>query len=97
MIDFDPKLNRIVCAAILYENGTLIVSPRHFDTVAKNTIELLNPDWNYWRKMKHEQGFVDKFGEFHSRKSAWEIAYAANQIIRHCAGDAGTLFSENLY
>lgn len=97
MIEFDSKLNRIVCAAILYENGTMIVSPRHFDMVAKKMIEQLNPDWSYWRKLKHEQGFVDKFGEFHSRESAWEIAYAADQIVRHCAGDAGKLFSENLY
>ena len=97
MIEFDTKLNRIVCSATLYENGVMILSPRHFDLVAKQMIERLNPDWKYWRNMKQEQGFVDKFGQFQTREQAWEIAYAANQIVRSCAGDAGTLYSENLY
>jgi hypothetical protein len=46
----------------------------------------------------HEQGFIDQYGKFYSRKAAWKIAEKEGQIIRRCGGDEdGTLWSENLY
>lgn len=94
---FNPNQNRIVCAANLYGDGTLIVGARHFDNVMRNTMEKINPDWSFWKKLGHEQGFIDKFGNFHSREQAHKIAEEANQIVRRCGGDEEELFSENLY
>ncbi len=87
---------RIVCAANLYDDGTLIVGARHFDSTMRRIIESINPDWHHWRSIGHEQGFIDQHGKFYSREDAWEIAFDNGQIIRDCGCD-GTLFSENLY
>lgn len=51
-------------------------------------------DWSW------DAGFIDQFGNFHTRTEAWKIAEAAGQIFRRCGGDTvngGTLYSENLY
>lgn len=87
---------RIVCAANLYQDGTIIVGARHFDSIMRKTIEAINADWNHWRHMTHEQGFIDQHGKFYSREDAWDIAKENGQIFRDCDVD-GALFSENLY
>lgn len=46
---------------------------------------------------KSEPGFVDNCYQFLTREEAFEVAYAAGQILRRCGGDDGKLFSENLY
>ena len=46
---------------------------------------------------KFDQGFVDKFGNYHSRTSAWYVALNANQIIRQVGSRSAELYSENLY
>lgn len=89
--------NRIVCAAILYNDNTLIVGARHFDVVMRNTMMAINPSIDYWKKLGHVQGFIDKFGNFKTREEAWHIAVEANQIIKRVGGDNNKLFSENLY
>lgn len=90
--------NRIVCAANKYPDGTLILGARHFDGVMHKTLKAyphLNvPDY---RRPTPIQGFIDKYGTFHDRKSAWKIANVAGQIIRRVGGDDGVLYSENLY
>ena len=86
---------RIVCAANMYYDGTLILGVRHFDALMHRTIES-HQDKNF-RKIGHVQGFVDNHGHFHTREEAWEIASAAGQISRRCGGDDGKLFSESLY
>ena len=93
---FNPLINRIVCAANQFSDGTLICSSRHFDQCMKMQLERINPDYSYWRKLGHIQGFIDKFGNFHDRESAYKIAVEANQIVRdhHITGE---LFSEHLY
>lgn len=95
----DRSQNRIVCAANLYSDGTLIIGGRHFDEQMRNTMKLINPDTTYWKSLGHEQqGFMDKRGQFHSREAAWVIAEAAGQIWdRNATHQEGVLFSENLY
>jgi hypothetical protein len=45
-----------------------------------------------------DQGFVDQFGQFLTRKEAWIVAEEQDQIRRLCyANQKGYLFSENLY
>jgi hypothetical protein len=97
MSNRDRTKNRIVCAANQYGDGTIIVGPRHFDETMRTAMQRINPDWNYWKKLGHVQGFIDKFGKFHDREAAWIIAQEANQIWDRCGGDGKELFSENLY
>lgn len=89
---------RIVCAANMLEDGTVIVGVRHFDHLMHNQIE------NYLKAngMKNInssttiQGFVDQLGTFYDREEAYVIAKRANQIIRD-HDKVGKLFSEHLY
>jgi hypothetical protein len=43
-----------------------------------------------------DQGFIDQFGDFLTRREAWEIAKDRGQILRDVS-TPGTLYSENLY
>jgi hypothetical protein len=88
-------MNRIVCAANLYNDGTLIIGARHFDRIMHQTMALI-PNKEF-KKLGHQQGFIDKFGDFKTRQEAFLIAKDAGQIIQRCGGDDGKLFSENLY
>lgn len=44
-----------------------------------------------------DQGFVDQYGNFLSRTTAWKLAKHNNQIIRDTGDANGELYSENLY
>lgn len=86
---------RIVSAACR-KGTTIIASPRHFDSICRRIIEQIeqdNPEWWY----DAEQGFVDQFGNFLTRKEAWVVAVRQNQIIRDHNLCVGTLYSEHLY
>ena len=84
---------RIVCAANRYPDGTVLLGARHWDSwMVQQARALRKPV-----KPAPTQGFIDQFGNFYSREAAWEIAKAADQIVRRCGGDYGILFSENLY
>lgn len=87
---------RIVCAALRNKDGYIICSPRHFDSLAHQQIQLFEK--GAWAGA--EQGFVDQHQNFLTRTEAWKIAEAQGQILRRCGGDTaegGTLYSENLY
>lgn len=88
----DPGKRRIVCAAVLYDDGTMLVGPRHFDAVMIAQSERLLPD-----AKEVEQGFIDQSGTFFDREDSRRIAENAGQIINRCGGDETRLFSENLY
>lgn len=88
---------RIVCAAIRNKrDGSLILGPRHFDSVMRDAIkESKRMTWN-----NADQGFIDQQGKFLTREEAYIVATAAGQIIKQVGGDTvngGTLHSENLY
>jgi len=84
----------IVCSAIRHKNGGgIICGPRHFDSIMNDQIR--NNAYKGWSDS--EQGFVDQFGKFLTRKEARDIAKQKNQIIRRVGGDSQELFSENLY
>jgi hypothetical protein len=89
-----PPRPRIVCAALLYDDNTLVVGPRHYDTVMQAQIAQ-RPKGN-----PPHQGFIDQYGHFLTRKQAWDIACYQRQVIRRVGGDGldkAGLFSENLY
>lgn len=86
---------RVVCAALKSKvTGRIICGARHFDKIMLSQITHSGgrAEWN-----EAEQGFIDQFGAFLSRKEAFEIANNAGQILRRCGGDKGVLYSENLY
>ena len=86
-------IRRVVCAAILFDDDSLIVGPRHFDDTMHDQIAVRG-----LRKTSigHTQGFIDQHAIFMDRKEAYTVAVAANQLIRP-AFQPGILFSENLY
>jgi hypothetical protein len=85
---------RIVSAANKFENGPMLVGARHWDQhmhIQANYMSIKGSE-------PHEQGFIDQYGKFYSRKEAWKIAEQEGQIIRRVGGDSnGVLYSENLY
>ena len=98
---------RIVCAAnrMTMDDGnggqsTIVVAgARHHDGVMNPVIRALIGG-NRDRIMDMEQGFIDQHNQYYSRKEAWVIAEANNQIVKRVGGDgpeAHGLFSENLY
>lgn len=89
------KRQVVVCAAIKDHNGTVVCSPRHFDSVMRDTVDAVTQYDTGNRKW--EQGFVDQHGKFLTREEAWGIALHAGQIINRVDGDGEKLFSENLY
>jgi hypothetical protein len=96
---------RIVCSAIKHKDGAVIVGIRHYDSIMHETIGLrkkINPEEDW---VACDQGFVDKMGNFLSRKEAWVIAVNAKQIVRFVGNQVEddvnrtdvSLYSENLY
>jgi sulfate adenylyltransferase subunit 1 (EFTu-like GTPase family) len=94
--------SRIICAAnkLRLENGSIIViaGARHWDKGMHEVADALF----HGLERELEQGFIDQFNNFYTRKEAWIIAETNGQIIRRVGGDMslegeGKLFSENLY
>ena len=89
-----PGTERIVCAAVLYTDGVLLVGPRHFDAVMHKQYAGFGC---HLSEAECAQGFLDQYGQFHTREQAWVIAERNGQIIRDHDKTPGRLFSENLY
>lgn len=85
---------RVVCAALRNRHGDIICSARHYDSIMLKHVAG-SPAWR--ERATVEQGFIDQRDIFMTREEAYTVALAACQIIRHCGGDDGVLFSENLY
>jgi len=93
---------RIVCAAnrVVFDDGyeAVLIGARHWD---RRMSEQANEYIKAHGKCKHndrrsDQGFIDQFGNYHTREEAWIIAEKNGQIIRNVS-KAGVLYSENLY
>jgi hypothetical protein len=85
---------RVVSAAMLMEDGTIITGVRHFSPDMRATMKRIYGE-DYHLKVK-EQGFINSQCNFMSREAAWILAQARGQIIRDVSY-SGTLYSENLY
>lgn len=86
--------NRIVCSAMLMDDGLIVTGVRHYSPDMRNVLKRIYGD-GYHLKVK-EQGFTDSAGIFLSRENAWIVAKNANQIMREVSSP-GSLYSENLY
>lgn len=97
----------IVCAA-MRKGDVIVAGARHFDSVMRSQIKAMDTDAPQpWGGC--EQGFIDQWGNFLTRREAWKVADAAGQIRRPTGwekefqprpaniGDEAILFSENLY
>lgn len=90
----DKYVRRVVCAAIKFENGVIVVGPRHFDLTMHDQIRARGMSKT---PMEHQQGFIDQHGAFMGREEAYNVAANANQPLIRPAFHPGVLFSENLY
>jgi len=84
--------SRIVCAAILLEDGQIVLGARHYDMRMHKTLENLKSNSRCF-----EQGFIDQHGTFFDRKDSLIIANRNNQILRASEYETDELYSENLY
>lgn len=85
---------RIVCAAMLMEDGCIITGIRHFSPDMRIVLGRIYGR-GYHLKVK-EQGFINIFGSFLNREDAWTVA-GLNGQIRRDVSEPGSLYSENLY
>jgi len=69
----------IICSAVKYKDH-VVAGRRHGDSFL--TLEALLPKEEYEKITRDDivAGFIDNWGDFHTREEAWVIADNANQI-----------------
>ncbi len=82
----------IVCAALRTEEGHIVPSVRHFDSITHNLAKHLD-----FKLTTAEQGFITSKYRFVTREEALEIAKENQQIVNHVGGSDIRLYSECLY
>lgn len=94
---------RIVCAANRFKmkNGKTLVIPgaRHYSRDMAAVIDELRDQMVSDHAHGDDQGFIDQWGDYHTREEALIIATHAGQIntVRKKGGPPDELFSEDLY
>jgi hypothetical protein len=104
---------RIVCAAMLMDDGLIVTGVRHFSPDMRAIMKRVYGE-GYHLKVK-SQGFIDAMGKFLTREEAWKVAELHGQIFLYDPSGRGRLiplqdanpnpkimdnemlFSENLY
>lgn len=87
----------VVCAANKFETGLIICGARHFDRVMHTQLDAIEASGRP-KLSGHEQGFIDQWGNFMSRKEACLVAISSGQKLRNPNISAGdSLYSEDLY
>lgn len=91
------KPQQIVVCAACKKGDTIIAGARHFDKVMRSQFKAMNEPIPYG--LNWEEGFIDQFGDFLTRKEAMIIAQQAGQKINYkgCGNSFETLYSEGLY
>lgn len=96
---------RIVCAAMLMDDGHIVTGVRHYSPDMRATLRRMYGMgfklFGKWVKRPYhlrvvEQGFINTRCQFLTREEAWKAAEANGQI-REITGSPGTLYSEDLY
>lgn len=92
---------RVVCAAIRAEDGSILLGVRHYSADMRRQIEQRRDGKKFEHRHDQDQGFVDQRGAYLSREEAYRVAARAGQIVRpHACGeglDGPKLYSEGLY
>lgn len=86
------NVQRVVSMAACIVGGHLVVGNRHFCPIMHLTIEKMGLRDDAPHDMSTEQGFVDQWGVYMSRREAWDVAKAAGQIKQ--VFQEGVLYSE---
>ncbi len=84
---------RVVCAACRFEDGHIILGIRHWSPDMRLSAALQGREI----AVKHDQGFVDQYGNFLTRQEAYDIAAKNGQYNPYEPYTPGTLYSEDLY
>lgn len=91
---------RVVCAAMLMDDGLIVTGVRHFSPDMRATLRRIYGSgfklFGRWlRKPYHmrvkEQGFIDARYNFLTREQAWEIADKQGQIFTYDPSGNGRL------
>lgn len=95
------KLNvqrRLVSACNRYKD-VLVCAPRHSCPIMTMSMAMLGgmQVLHKYSGKDHEQGFVDQFGTFYTRKEAYDLAIENGQLLYPDRSLSETLFSEGLY
>ena len=87
----------VVCAANAYKDF-IVLGARHFDQLMKCQI-MQSEKLSMVKGSAWEQGFVDQFGTFMTRKEALAVAIEAGQINKNRpkTKPEDILFSEDIY
>lgn len=88
----------IVCAANRF--GDLILcGARHWDQRMRGQADAMGGIKEVRKHGKEEQGFIDQFGDFHTREEAMRIVHRNGQRFdeERNGGSCSALFSEGLY
>lgn len=88
----------VVCAANReIDTGLILCGARHWDNVMRVQYKAIYPS-NRAKGSDWDQGFIDQFGTFLTRKEALDIAKQNGQSINMDRNGAeGELYSEGLY
>lgn len=94
-------VRRVVCAAIRATDGSVLLGIRHYSKDMHDQIDARRDGARFRHRLDPDQGFVDQHGVFMDRIEAYQVAAAANQIVRReeCGYgiDGNKLYSEGLY
>ena len=88
-------IKRIVVTAAnkLGDTGVILVGSRHWDKLMHSQMDAMS--MSQPKASEIEQGFIDQYGQFLTRKEAYYIAHHNFQPL--IGEDWGELFSENLH
>lgn len=89
----------VVCAACMHlTTKSVICSARHWDQRMRETYNFMLGSQAPAPTSRWEQGFIDQFGEFLTRKEALMLAHVSGQKVdMKRNGSASELHSEGLY
>lgn len=87
----------IVCAAIRAEDGSLLLGIRHYSQDMQDQLEQRGDREKFYHRGDDDQGFVDQYGVYLTRREAFIVARSANQINDYEACTGYELYSEGLY
>lgn len=91
-----PRPEVIVCAANKLNGTILICGARHWDRVMRQQAKAIGGDGRWWSE--EEQGFINQYGEFRTRKEAMRIVKENGQLFdADRNGSSVCLYSEGLY
>jgi len=94
-----PKPPKHIVTAANRFGEVIIVGARHWDKRMRQQAEMMGGIKHLRSLGKEEQGFIDQFGNYHSREDAMKIVISNGQRFdkKRNGGGTSALFSEGLH